>query len=120
MFDGAGWEREIVAYALELGGIEEKIKDPKNKYKNLRVFRRAAEGEEANGRIFLIIHEGSDPLVVDFLVPEEIAREMVERFETASQSPLLDKKRAVQLVLTGQFELADVRSFILQSQAQSE
>ncbi|MCL2371533.1 hypothetical protein FWC63_02205 [Candidatus Saccharibacteria bacterium] len=113
MFNGAELESLLAEYALELGGEEEKIQNPKNQYKTLRLFKR--ENEEGERKIFLVIHEGSDPLVVDFLVPPEIAAKMIEQYETASQSNLLDKKRAVQLVLTGQFEEADLKSFVLQS-----
>ena len=113
MFKGAELEKELADYAVELGGVEEKIKNPKNEHKSLRVFKH-------NDRIFLIIHEGSDPLVVDFFTHPEIQKRMIEQYETAAQSQLIDKKRAVQLVLTDQFELADVKSFILQSRDQNE
>jgi predicted DNA-binding protein (MmcQ/YjbR family) len=118
VFEGEALEKAMAAYAVELGGVEEKIKNPKNPYKNLRLFK--AENEEGEWKIFLVIHEGSDPLVVDFLVAPEIAAKMIENYETAAQSNLLDKKRAVQLVLARQFEEADLRSFILQSQRQAQ
>jgi len=116
VFNGAELEKVLAAYALEQGGVEEQIKNPKNPYKNLRLFK--VENEAGEWKIFLVIHADSDPLVVDFLVPPEIAAKMIEKYETAAQSNLLDKKRAVQLVLTGQFEEADIKSFILQSQQQ--
>ena len=108
MFNGAEMEKELAAYALELGGIEEKIKHPKNEHKSLRLFKH-------EGRIFLIMHEKADPLVVDFFVHPEILKRMIEQYETAAQSDLIDKKRAVQLVLTDQFSMEDLKSFVFQS-----
>ena len=123
MFNGGELEKALTDYAVELGGVEEKIQHPKNKYKKLRVFRQkrdGAEGEADAGRIFLIIHDGADPLVIDFFVHPEIQKKMIERYETANKSDLIDKKRAVQLVLTDQFPIEDLKSFILQSLNQSE
>ena len=118
MFNGAELEQALAEYAVELGGVESKIRNPKNEYKTLRVFKAATKGAAegaAEGRIFLIIHEGSDPLVIDFFIPTELQQKMIEQYETASASQLIDKKRAVQLVLTDQFDLLDLKSFILQS-----
>jgi predicted DNA-binding protein (MmcQ/YjbR family) len=129
VYKGGELEKELAAYALELGGVEEVIKNPKNEHKELRLFRRANVAEAGGttgsdfasekGRIFLILHAGSDPLVVDFFVHPEIQKKLIEEYDTASTSTLLDKKRAVQLVLTDQFELADLKSFILQSRVES-
>ncbi|MDR0979626.1 MAG: MmcQ/YjbR family DNA-binding protein [Candidatus Nomurabacteria bacterium] len=113
MPDAAELEKLLQEYAVELGGATEEILHPKNKYKKLLVFRTA--GEDIEPKIFLIIHKDSEPLVIDFLAHPEIQKKLVEEYETASRSNLLDKKRAVQLVLTGQFSLEDVKSFIWQS-----
>jgi predicted DNA-binding protein (MmcQ/YjbR family) len=129
VYKGGELEKELAAYALELGGVEEVIKNPKNEHKELRLFRRvnvAEAGEAASsgsvaekGRIFLILHAGTDPLVVDFFVHPEIQKKLIEDYDTASASTLLDKKRAVGLVLTDQFELDDLKSFIFQSHNES-
>ena len=73
MFNGAELEKLLSEYALELGGEESRTLNPKNKHKSLRVFKSASEtGDES--RIFLIIHENSDPLVIDFFVHPEIQK----------------------------------------------
>lgn len=108
MFNGAELEKVLTEYAIELGGEESRIKNPKNEHKNLRVFK-------ADDKIFLVVHENSDPLVIDFFVHPEIQKRMIEQYDTASHSNLIDKKRAIQLVLTDQFTVEDLKSFIIQS-----
>lgn len=114
MFKGAELEKTLAEYAAELGGEESWMKNPKNEHKSLRVFKAAGEAG-GEPKIFLIIHENSDPLVVDFFVHPEIQKKLIEQYETASHSNLIDKKRAVQLVLTDQFTVEDLKSFIWQS-----
>ncbi len=120
MFKGAELEATLAAYAKQLGGTEEVITNPENEYKQLRLFRWQDDQTDGPSQIFLIEHVGSDPLVIDFLLPEEIAQQMIERYDTAAKSNLLDKQRDVQLVLTGEFDEADLKSFITQSRAQTE
>ncbi|MFV0485071.1 MAG: MmcQ/YjbR family DNA-binding protein [Candidatus Saccharimonadales bacterium] len=75
--------------------------------KGLNIFK-------TNDRIFLIIHEGTNPLRIDVKCDYKLARFLSERYETVQKSTLLGNK-GIEVILTGQLPDDDVKDLIAYS-----
>lgn len=90
-------EKDILDFVAPLGGESASEK-------GLNIFK-------TGDRIFLIIHEGTNPLRIDVKCEYKLARLLSERYETVQKSTLLGNK-GVEVILTGQLPEDDVKDLI--------
>ena len=93
-------EKDILDFANQFNG--DSASD-----KGLKIFK-------TNDRIFLIIHEGANPLRIDVKCDYKLARFLNERYETVQKSTLLGNK-GIEVILTGQLPDDDVKDLIAYS-----
>jgi len=59
-------------------------------------------------KIFLVEHEGSDPLRVETGVGKELARLLTEKYESVMKSRNMDERAWVEVICSGQLSDEDV------------
>lgn len=69
---------------------------------------------KTDGKIFLIIHKGTNPLRIDVKCDFKLAKHLSARYETVQKSKLLGNK-GIELILTGQLSAEDVKDLIAYS-----
>ena len=75
------------------------------------IYRRI-DGTDDEGRIFLVVHEASDPLLVDVGLGKDLARLLAGKYESVSPSRLMDAKSWVEVICSGQLSDEEVIDLI--------
>jgi predicted DNA-binding protein (MmcQ/YjbR family) len=94
-------EEDILSHLAHLGDFTTETK------KSLAIFK-------VNDKIFLIIHQGTNPLRIDLKCDRKLSKLLQSRYETVMQSHLLGLQ-GIELILTGQLPENEVHDLIIHS-----
>ena len=69
----------------------------------------------ANGKLFALVAEDSDPLRISLKCDPQLAELLREKYESVSQGYHLNKKHWITIILTGQLSDDEIRDLIRHS-----
>jgi predicted DNA-binding protein (MmcQ/YjbR family) len=71
--------------------------------------------DEDRGKMFALIHEGSDPLRISLKCDPQLSKILREKYETVMEGYHLNKKHWNTIILTGQLPWEDIQGLIRHS-----
>lgn len=80
----------------------------------MAVYRRSdtKDPDFPEGRIFLVVHEGSDPLIIDVGVGRDLSKLLKDRYESVNPSRALDARSWIEVICSGQLSDDEVIDLI--------